>query len=527
MSPSRRAPRATSRKRGPDPGARAVGFFKDCLRHTTGEWAGEPFRLLPWQTTVVQQLFGTLRADGQRQYRTAYIEVPRKNGKTSWIAGLALYLLLADGEEGAEIYSAAVDREQASIMFGLAKAMVEANPELAREVQVTKNAIARPKTGATYKVISADVAKNFGYNAHGILFDELHAQRTRDLWDALRTATGARRQPLMIALTTAGYDRSSVCWEVHDYACKVRDGAVDDPTFLPIIYGADPEDDWTDPAIWEKANPSLGKTVKRDYLEQECRRAQEIVGAQNTFKRLHLNIWTEQADRWLDIAVWDRGAEALPGDDVLAGRPCWGGLDLASTHDLTAFVLIWPRDEGGYYVRPWFWLPAEGLVRRAREDRVPYDGWRDTGMLRVTEGNVTDYDVIREDLRELAERYQIREIAFDRWNATQLVTQLQQDGATMVATGQSIPSLAAPTREVERLVLEGSLQHGGHAVLRWMMANTAVEQDAAGNRKPSKRKSRERIDGVVALVMALGRAMVAQPGTENVTAYQDHGLLLV
>jgi phage terminase large subunit-like protein len=440
-------------------------------------------------------------------------------------------MLCADDEPAGEIYSAAVDKDQASLVFQAAAAMVQVDPELTRRIEIieSQRRMRYRPTNSIYRAIPADAPSAHGYNASAVIYDELHAAPNRELWDVLTTSTGARRQPLTIVITTAGYDRHSICWEQHEYALKVRDGVIVDRTFLPIIYAAAPEDDWTDPAIWEKANPSLGHTIKRDYLEQECRRAQELPGYQNTFKRLHLNLWTEQADRWLDVAVWDRSAGALPDDAALAGQPCWGGLDLASTHDFTAFVLVWPRAAGGYYVRPWFWRPAEGLLEQARKDRVPYDMWREMGALRVTEGNVTDYDVIREDLRELAERYQIREIAFDRWNATQLVTQLQSDGATMVAMGQGVASLGAPTREVERLVLEGSLQHGGAPVLRWMVGNTAVEQDAAGNRKPSKRKSRERIDGVVALVMALGRAMVAgNLGDTAGTAYGDgHGLLLV
>jgi phage terminase large subunit-like protein len=519
-------PKPTRRTRAPsdtsDKGGRAVGFFRECLTHTKGEWAGQPFRLLPWQEQIVRRLFGTVRRDGLRQYRRTYIEVPRKNGKTSWAAGLGLYLLLADGEEGAEVYSAATDREQAGIMFGLAKAMVEANPALLAEVEIYQRAIVRKATGAVYRVLSADVPTKHGLDAHGILFDELHAQPNRELWDVLTTAVGARRQPLIIAITTAGSDRNSICWEQHDYARRVLDGRIEDPSFLPVIYGADPAADWTLPETWAQANPSLGKTLKREYLATECQRAQQIVGYQNTFKRLHLNLWTEQDDRWLDIALWDRGATPLPDD--LAGRPCWGGLDLAVTHDLTAFVLIWQREEGGYYARPWFWLPAAKLAERARKDRVPYQAWQEAGFLRVTEGNVTDYDVIREDLRELAESYAIQEIGYDRWNSTQLVTQLQADGATMVPIGQGFQSMAAPTRELERLLLEGSLVHGGTPVLRWMVGNVAIERDAAGNQKPSKRKSRERIDGVVALIMGLSRAMLA--GAED-SAYADHRLVVV
>lgn len=520
----RRARKATSAKAGAAAAARVVGFFRDCLVHTKGEWAGQPFRLLPWQERVMRQLFGTLRPDGLRQYRRAYIEVPRKNGKTSWVAGMGLYLLLCDGEEGAEIYSAAVDREQAGIMFGLAKAMIEANPDLHREVQLYQRAIVRPKTGASYRVLSADVPTKHGLNAHAILFDELHAQSNRELWDVLTTSVAARRQPLTLAISTAGSNRNTICWEQHDYAQRVLDGRVDDPTFLPVLYGASPEDDWTDPTTWAKANPSLEKTVKLDYLAQECRRAQDVVGYQNTFKRLHLNLWTEQEDRWLDVAVWDRGAAALPDDATLATLPCWGGLDLASTHDLTAFTLVWPRPGGGYWTRAWFWLPSDKLDDRARKDRVPYQTWRSDGHLAVTEGNITDFDVIRDQLRELAETYRIQEIGYDRWNASQLVTQLQADGATLVPIGQGFASMSAPTHELERLVLEGKLIHGGTPVLRWMVGNASVEQDLVGNRKPSKKKSRERIDGVVALIMAVSRAMVADPGG---SAYADHRLVVV
>jgi phage terminase large subunit-like protein len=504
--------------------------FIGLLRHSKAEWAGERFRLLPWQRTMLTQLFGTRRPDGLRQYRTAYIEIPKKNGKSEIAAAIALYMLCGDDEPAGEIYSAAVDKDQASLVFQAAATMVQIDPELSRRIEVieSQRRMRYRPTNSVYRAIPADAPSAHGYNASAVIYDELHAAPNRDLWDVLTTSTGARRQPLTIVITTAGYDRQSICWQLHEYAVKIRDGAITDPTFLPIIYAAGPEDDWTDPVIWAKANPSLDQTIKRDYLEQECRRARELPGYQNTFKRLHLNLWTEQADRWLDLDVWDRGMGPGPEDATLAGLPCWGGLDLASTHDLTAFVLVWARDDGGYVVRPWFWLPAAGLVERARKDRVPYELWRDQGVLRVTTGNVTDYDVIREDLRELAEQYAIREIGFDRWNATQLVTQLQSDGAAMVAMGQGFGSLAAPTREVERLVLEGSLHHGGHPVLRWMVANAAVEQDAAGNRKPSKRKSRDRIDGVVALVMALGRAMVSAPAAEGgESAYASHRLLTV
>ena len=525
-SKPRKQHRTPTRESARDPGAHVVGFFRDALTHTKAEWRGRPFALLPWQEQFVRTLFGTRRPDGLRQYRRAFLEIGRRNGKTSLCAGLALYLLLADGEPGAEIVSVASNFDQATLMFNMAKQMVEASPDLRQVVAVLRHELRVPSTGSSYKVVPADAAGQYGRDLHGVLIDELHVV-DREVWSALVTGIGARRQPLVLAITTAGFDRSSLAWEQHEYARGVRDGLIDDPEFLPAIYAAEPEDDWTDPATWAKANPSLDQTIKRDYLETECRRAQQLVAEQNAFRRLHLCQWVEQADRWLDLAVWDRGAIELPSDDALSGEPCWGGLDLAKTNDLTAFVLVWRREDGGYWVRAWFWLPGEGLGERARKDRVPYAAWQEQGLVRVTEGNVTDYDVIREDIRALAERYAIREIAFDRWNSSQLVNQLKADGATMVAMGQGIPSFAAPTQEVERRVLEGSLAHGGTPILRWMVGNVAVEQDSAGNRKPSKGKSREKIDGVVALVMALGRAMVAQPAETSVTAYQDHGLLLV
>jgi phage terminase large subunit-like protein len=411
-------------------------------------------------------------------------------------------------------------------MFNMAKAMVEASPDLRQVVAVYRHELRVPASGSSYKVIPADAAGQHGRDLHGVLIDELHVV-PREVWDALVTGVGARRQPLVMAITTAGYDRSSLAWEQHEYARGVRDGSIDDPEFLPAIYAADPDDDWTDPSTWAKANPSMDATIKRAYLETECKRAQQLVGYQNAFRRLHCCQWVEQADRWLDLAVWDRGALALPNEATLRTRPCWGGLDLATTHDLTALTLVWPRDPlPGYWVKCWCWLPEATLAERARTDHVPYQAWREQGWLHATAGDVTDFDVVREHIRALAEEYAIREIAFDRWGATQLSTQLQQDGATMVAMGQGFGSLAAPTREFERLVLEGALIHAGHPVLRWMVSNAAVEQDAAGNRKPSKRRSTGRIDGLVSLCMALGRATVASPG-EAPSAYADHGLLVV
>jgi phage terminase large subunit-like protein len=350
---------------------------------------------------------------------------------------------------------------------------------------------------------------------HGAIIDELHAHKTRNMWDVIETATAARRQPLTFAITTAGFDRNSVCYEQDRYAQQLLEGAVEDDSFFAFVARVDEEDDWSDPACWAKANPNLGISVKVDDLERKCDKARLVPGEQNAFLRLHLNLWTQQDKRWLSEEVWSRG-EGGPRHD-LAGRACYAGLDLSSTTDISALVLWFPDGEGGGDVLPFFWVPEDNIAERSRRDRVPYDLWRRQGLIEASEGNVVDYDAIREKLRGLAEEFEVREVAIDRWNSTQLQTQLMGDGFTVVPFGQGFASMTAPTKELERLLLEGKLRHGGQPVLRWMAANVAVDQDAAGNLKPSKARSTERIDGIVALVMALGRAML-QPPKEEETA---------
>jgi phage terminase large subunit-like protein len=509
-APRKRRKAGTPRR--PDPGLRATAFFGE-LRHTKGEWAGQQFweAYAPqWQVDLVRQVFGTLRPDGTRQYRRVYIEVPRKNGKSTLAAAFALYLLYLDGEPGAEVYSCAADRDQAAIVFEQAKAMVEASPELLAISEIYRRSIVVPGTGSSYKVLSADAPTKHGLHAHAVIFDELHAQPNRELWDVLTTSTGARRQPLVIAITTAGYDRHSICWELHDYAIKVRDGVIQDDSFLPVIFAADPEADWTAEATWKAANPCYGVTVKAEYLAAECARAQESPAYQNTFRRLHLSQWTEQAERWIDLALWDANAGVV-NRAALAGQPCWMGLDLSTTTDLTAAVLVFKGPEG-FICLPHFWLPEESLEKRVRRDRVPYDVWARDGLLEVTPGNVVDYHYVRERIRLLGKEFRVKEVAIDPWNATQLAQQLQDDRFTVVEMRQGFASLSAPTKELMTVLLGHRMAHGGHPVLRWMAANVTVKQDPAGNLKPDKERSQERIDGIVALIMALGRAMASPQG---------------
>ena len=502
---------------------RAVGFFEKYLCHVEAPHAGKPFILEGWQRQIVEDVFGWKRAvDGTRRYRVVYLEVPRKNGKSTLGAGLALYLLAADKEAGAQIVSAAADREQASLVFDCAKKMVQFSPKLSRLLESYRRTIIYMDLGNNYKVLSADAASKHGKNLHGILFDELHAQPNRELVDVLKTSTGTRSQPLEVYMTTAGYDRTSICYEYHDYAKRIINGLVKDDAFYPVIYGADVKDDWTDPKVWAKANPNLEVTVKLDYLQRECEKAKNVPAYENTFRRLHLNQWTEQESRMIAMNQWAQNDKSFTPDD-LAGMDCYGGLDLASTTDIAAFVLVFPVGKD-LKVLPRFYVPREAVKRRARKaDFQNWLEWMNQGFLCATEGDVIDYDFIRGDINRLSSIYNIRRIAFDRWNATQLTTQLEGDGIALEPFGQGFRSLSAPTKELLKRIIAGQFHHGDHPVLNWMAGNVQAEQDADGNIKPSKKRSKEKIDGIVAAVMAIG--MMTLEGANPKSVYEERGML--
>ena len=521
----------------------ALTFFGH-LRHSTGEWANQPFILQPWQAFVIGSLFGWKRLDGTRRFRTAYVEVARKNGKSAMLAGTALYALVADGEPGAQVYAAATTRDQARIVFGEAERMVEASPALRTRLTRTVNNLAVLPTSSWFRPLSADASKMDGLNVHFAAVDEVHEHTSPDIIQKLNTATGARRRPLIFEITTAGHDRHSVCRQHHEFSIKALEGTIPHEaadSWFAYIATLDPGDDWMDATVWIKANPSLGVTVKPEDLRRQVDEAREMPAQQNAIRRLRLNEWTEQATRWLDMDVWADGGPpremdwrdvTADLDDVearLAGRKCYGGLDLARVNDLSAFVLVFPPTNDprlGEIGQRWvvltrFWVPEEDILRRARRDRVPYDVWRDQGFLAATPGNATDFAFIEREIVDLAGRFDIRDIGYDRTFAGEIVTNLQDKGLELVQFGQGFLSLAAPTAELERLVISRSLWHGGHPVLRWNASNVAVRQDPAGNIKPDKERSRERIDGISATVNALGRAMAGDGGR---TIYDDHRL---
>lgn len=499
--------------------------FSRLLKHSKGEWAGTPLVLEPWQQFVLWNIFGWKREDGTRRFRTAILEVARKNGKTTMGAGIGLFLLLADSEPGAEIYSAATKRDQARISHSEATRMAKSSPQLRREVRIFKDNIHIPDTASKFEPLGADLDTLDGFNVHGAIVDEIHAHKSRDLWDLLDTATGARRQPLMFGISTAGFDRQSLFFAQHEYTQKILEQVIEDDTWFGMIYTIDKGDDWQDETTWIKANPNLGVSKKWDDMRRLAATAREMPSALNAFLRMHLDVWTQSETKWIDLPHW-RGCGQAVDAEGLRGRTCYGGLDLSSTTDISAFVLVFPpqADEDDYQILCRFWIPDEAMRQRSRRDRVPYDVWVRQGYITATPGNVIDYDFILAQVDEDAQRYDLREIAFDRWGAARLQTQLMDMGGAdfMVQFGQGFRSMSPPMKELEKLILSEKLAHGNNPVLTWMADNLVARSDPAGNIKPDKEKSREKIDGVVALIMGLDRAIRHAPRKRSV--YEERGL---
>lgn len=507
---------------------RAVMFIEN-LCHTKGKWAGKRFWLFPWQEQIVRDIFGIVKEDGNRQFRTAYVEIGKKNGKSELAAAIALYLLFADNEPSAEVYGAAADRQQASIVFDVANQMVKMSPALMKrsKIMAAGKRIVNYSNAGFYQVLSAEVGTKHGLNVSGLVLDEVHAQPNRKLYDVLTKGSGdAREQPLFFLITTAGTDRESICYELHSKALDILEGRKIDYTFYPVVYGLTDEDDWHDEANWYKANPSLGHTIKIERVREAYREAMDNPAEENVFKQLRLNMWVASLTRFIPEHIYELGNQPIDME-ALKGRDCYGGLDLSSTGDITAFVLMFPpRDENEKYIMlPFFWIPEDTIPIRVRRASVPYDVWHQQGYLMATDGNVIHYGFIEKFIEDLGKQYHILEIAFDRWGATQMTQDLEDMGFTVVPFGQGFKDMSPPTKEFYKLLMEGNIIHGGNPIMSWMAGNVVVERDPAENIKPTKAKSPEKIDGIVAAIMALDRCI--RNANSKLTSIYDERPMLV
>ncbi len=488
-------------------------FFRIFLRHSKAPFAGKPFELSTWQfNELIGPAFGWMNANGTRRFRRVYCEVPKKNGKSTVCAGVALYLLVADGEAGAEVYSAASDRNQASIVFNEAMQMVQVSEHLHEFLYIkdSKKTIEfyNPETRITsiYKAISADATRNEGYNIHGLIFDELHTQPNRKLFDALRYGGAARRQPLTFMITTAGEDLTSLCWEQHVYAERVMNGEVRDDGLHAVIYNATTEDDPFAESTWRKANPSYGETISIEAMKEDAQIAKSDPLALASFLRYRLNIWGISDVRWMEPSTWDKCIN-LHVPKPRPGDSCYIGLDLSSTTDISAMCAFFPDS---LFLMYDFWAPARALEFRSKKKRVSYDHWVKRGLVNLAQGEVIDYNIIGERLRTFAETYQVIQIAIDPNNATQFALGLREEGHEVEFVRQSFNELSAPMKRLQELVLQGKLVHHGNEVMRWMIGNVVAELNANNDIRPNKKKSKEVIDGVSATVMAIRQWVIAE-----------------
>ena len=503
--------------------AERVCKFIQLLPHVKGrQWAGQQIKLEPWQIFLLTTVFGWVDAQGHRRFKVAYVEVPRKNAKSTLSSGIGLYMLVADGEPGAEVYSAATTRDQARIVFSDAQRMVDQCAGLRNRFGVKKfaHAISIDGNGSTFKALSRDQGGNLdGLNVHCAIIDELHAHKTRDVYDVIETATGARQQPLLWLITTSGFNRAGICYEQRAYSLKLLDQVISDEEYFSIVYTIDEGDDWTRPETWQKANPNWGISVNPEDIARKARKAMEMAAAQNNFLTKHLNCWVNADTAWMDMLAWERCADTRLSIDDFEGCRCWVGLDLASKTDIAALLILFERG-GEYAVFGRYYLPED-----AAEDgrNSQYGGWAIEGRLTTTPGNVTDYAYIEDELRELASRFDIAEVAYDPWQAQYLANRLQQDGMPIVEYRQTVQNMSEPMKELEALVLKRELKHDGCPVLSWMISNVVAHLDAKENIYPRKEFPENKIDGVVALIMALGRAIAEQQPQPSV--YEQRGIL--
>lgn len=519
--------------------AQDVCDFFPLLKHTKGQWAGQPFHLAPWQQFVVSCLFGWKRADGTRRFHLAYIEIARKNGKTSWAAGIGLYLAFFDGEPGAECYAIATKKDQARICHAEAVKMSRRNREMGLESGSAPpekaSAIYSTLLGSKFDALGADADTTDGLNVHGAIVDEYHAHKSRDLFDRIDTATGARREPMIVIITTAGDDERSPCYQQRDDARMMLEGITANDSLFAFVAAPDPGDDWMSPSTWAKGNPNLGVSVHLDRLAEQCANVAQSPTKQNAFRRFRLNEWTRATTRFLSYEQWNACAGPLPVaklESALLGGLCYAGLDLSSKSDTTSLCMVFPPedlDKGTYDVLWRFWLPEGAIEHPDRPKNVPYEQWADAGLLQLTPGERIDQAFILREVGDLAAKYRIHELMFDSWGAQFLAPQFEEMGLVVAEHRQGFKSMSEPTKQLDVLVAEARIRHGGHPVAAWQADCLEVATDEAENLKPVKPRfgSRDkRIDGLVAFIMALGRAMllgVNPPDDRSI--YEERGML--
>ena len=499
---------------------RAISFIEK-LKHTKGKWAGQRFKLEPWQQFILWNIFGWMKADGTRRFRYVYVEIARKNGKTALSAGIGLYMLFADGEARPEVYSAATVKDQARICFSDAVEIVK-KTDLKNYLSPYRNSIVYELKGGTMKPLSSDYGTHDGLNPSCGIIDEFHAHKNSGMFDVIKSAFGARRQPLMFIITTAGFNKNGACYAYRSNVIKVLQGINEDDSLFGIIYTLDCKEEWDNPKMWVKSNPNLGVSVFPEYLSDQVNDAKNRPEAVRNVMTKNVNLWVDAEKTWILDDMWQKCIGSTERES-LRGCQCWGGLDLSNVSDITAFVLLFHENER-FQLLPFFWIPEEKMLEKIRKENINYDKWVQQGYVKVTAGNVLDYDFVKADILQIVEEFDLQSTAYDRWNASQTIIDLQNEGMECSPFGQGYGSMGAPTKEFEKMVLTEKIEHFGNPVLRWMMSSTVVKTDPAGNIKPDKEKSVQKIDGIVASIMALGEWMTAQSEEDN-NPYNQRGML--
>lgn len=499
---------------------RAISFIER-LKHTKGQWAGLRFKLEPWQQFIIWNIFGWKMADGTRRFRYAYVEIARKNGKTALSAGIGLYMLFADGESRPEVYSAATVKDQARICFSDAVEIVKAT-DLKNYLTPYRNSIVYELKGGMMKPLSSDYGTHDGLNPSCGIIDEFHAHKDSGMFDVIKSAFGARKQPLMFIITTAGFNKAGACYAYRDNVIKILRGINEDDTLFGIIYTMDSNEEWDNPQMWIKSNPNLGVSLFPNYLEDQVNDAKNRPEAVRNVMTKNVNLWVDAEKTWILDDAWMKCVGTTEIED-LRGCECWGGLDLSNVSDITAFVLIFHENDK-FQLLPFFWIPEEKMLEKIRKENINYDLWVKAGFVKVTSSNVLDYDFVKADILQIVEIYDLQSSAYDRWNSSQTIIDLQNEGMECNPFGQGYGSMSAPSKEFEKLVLSEKIEHFGNPVLRWMLSSTLIKTDPAGNIKPDKEKSVQKIDGIVASIMALGEWMTAQAEDDN-DPYSKRGML--